>query len=76
MRPPSSVDFVGSRRMMALAIIDLPEPDSPTTQRISAATPARRRQRVRAVGAFGQRDAQASMVRIGLSALIGFSASG
>ena len=34
-RPPSIVTSLGSSRMMALAIIDLPEPDSPTTHRIS-----------------------------------------
>jgi hypothetical protein len=35
--PPSMVISFGSSRMMALAMIDLPEPDSPTTQRISLA---------------------------------------
>ncbi len=33
--PPSMVTPPGSSRMMALAVIDLPEPLSPTTQRIS-----------------------------------------
>ena len=36
-RPPSMVTSFGNSRMMALAMIDLPEPDSPTTQRISLA---------------------------------------
>ena len=36
-RPASMVTPCGSSRMMALAIIDLPDPDSPTTQRISLA---------------------------------------
>jgi hypothetical protein len=34
-RPPSIVTSLGNSRITAFAIIDLPEPDSPTTQRIS-----------------------------------------
>jgi len=34
-RPPSIVTSLGNSRMTAFAIIDLPEPDSPTTHRIS-----------------------------------------
>jgi hypothetical protein len=36
-RPASMLTPSGSSRMMALAMIDLPDPDSPTTQRISLA---------------------------------------
>ena len=37
MRPLSIVTLSGTSRMMALAMIDLPDPDSPTTQTSSLA---------------------------------------
>ena len=63
--------------MTALAIIDLPEPDSPTTQRISldAIDSETSLHRMRPVGAAGQADAEMLEREDRLCALIGPSAS-
>jgi hypothetical protein len=41
MRPPSTRAFGGRRRMTAKAVTDLPQPDSPTSARVSPASTAK-----------------------------------
>src|SRR5471030_382144 len=58
--PASGCNCSGSNRNTALASMDLPEPDSPTTQALAPLHGQRQvEERVTAVGAFGQGDSQA-----------------
>ena len=62
MRPATGVSWpLGKRPMMLCAVTDLPEPDSPTRQRISRAPhrEAHVLDGVTAIGALGQRHRQA-----------------